>query len=118
LYGEDVFKELFLQVLKECIQKGMVVGKRQAMDSVLVKANASMDSLKEKDIILDGAQYAGELNEDDEEQSSDDDGNENNQTVSAQKHKEVGWHYQWKEKAYKRMPGGSGKETGWMRPAI
>lgn len=114
LYGEDLFKELFLQVLKECIQKGMVAGKRQAMDSVLVKANASMDSLKEKEIIADGAQYAGELKQDDEEQTGvkeDDDNSNNNRTVSTQKHKEVGWHHQWKEKAYKGMPGGSAGEN-------
>src|SRR5215218_7493121 len=43
LYGEDVFKELFVTVLKQCIEQGMVAGKRQTMDSVLVKANASMD---------------------------------------------------------------------------
>jgi transposase len=27
LYGEEVFKEMFLQVLKQCVQKGMVAGK-------------------------------------------------------------------------------------------
>jgi transposase len=117
LYGEDLFKELFLQVLRECIQKGMVAGKRQAMDSVLVKANASMDSLKEKEIILDASQYAGELREDEEQNSSDGDtdggGKDNNQTVSAQKHKEVQWHHQWKEKAYQGQPGGrKNKEEG------
>jgi transposase len=107
LYGGEVFKKLFLEVLQGCIQKGMVAGKRQAMDSVHVKANASMDSLEEKEIIADGARYAAELKEDDEEQShsegSDKDGNNN--TVSAQKHKEVGWHHNWKRKAYKGMPG-------------
>ena len=113
LYGEEVFKELFLQVLKQCIEKGMVAGRRQAMDSVLVKANASMDSLIEKEIIEDGAQYAGELKEDDEERTSDSDNNDNNQTVPAQKHREVQWHHQWKEKAYQGQPGGrKQKEEG------
>src|SRR5215218_4705960 len=32
LYGEEVFKELFVTVLKQCIEKGMVAGRRQAMD--------------------------------------------------------------------------------------
>lgn len=54
LYGDEVFKELFKQVLKQCIDKGMVAGKRQAIDSVFVKANASMDSLVEKEILTDG----------------------------------------------------------------
>jgi IS5 family transposase len=44
LYGEEVFKELFRKVLKACIDKGMVSGRRQAVDSALIKANASMDS--------------------------------------------------------------------------
>lgn len=49
LYGEEIFQALFLQVLKLCIDKGMVSGRRQAIDSVLVKANASMDSVIKKD---------------------------------------------------------------------
>lgn len=44
-------------VLRQCAQKGTVKGKRQAMDSVHVKANTSMRSLKEKQIIDDGATY-------------------------------------------------------------
>jgi hypothetical protein len=124
LYGEEVFKELFLQVLRQCIDKGIVAGKRQAVDSVLVKANASIDSLIEKQIIDDGALYVGELREDDEQEHSKDDGanqkqsdsnggnkdnNQNNHTVSAQKHKEVQWHHKWKEEAYKGMPAGRNK---------
>jgi transposase len=34
LYEEDVFNQLFKQVLKQCIDKGMLTGKRQAVDSV------------------------------------------------------------------------------------
>ncbi len=99
LLGEEVFKQLFLQVLRQCVQKGMVKGKRQAMDSVHVKANASMDSLKEKQIIEDGEAYAGELGEEaggTEEEA---------QSVSAYKYKEVTWHHQWKDKTYKGQPG-------------
>ena len=48
LYGNDLFKKLFKQVLKQCVEKGMVTGRRQAVDSAPVKANASMDSLAEK----------------------------------------------------------------------
>ncbi|MCS6818410.1 MAG: transposase, partial [Chitinophagales bacterium] len=62
LYGEEVFLELFRKVLKLCIEKGMVRGKRQAIDSAYVKANASMDSLVEKEVIEDAEQYARELN--------------------------------------------------------
>ncbi len=51
LYGEEVFKELFKKILKQCIDKGMVSGVRQAVDSVFVKANASMDSVLEKEVL-------------------------------------------------------------------
>ena len=67
LYGEDVFKELFRNVLSLCIDKGMVAGKRQAMDSVYVQANASMESLQRKEVLKDLDNYANELN--DEEQT-------------------------------------------------
>lgn len=68
LYGEEVFQQLFRQVLKQCIEKGMVAGRRQAVDSVFVKANASMDSLVEKEILEDGVVYAQSLKEDDTRQ--------------------------------------------------
>jgi transposase len=65
LYGEEVFKKLFKEILQQCIDKGMVSGKRQCVDSVLVKANASMDSVTAKEILKDAEQYVDELKEDD-----------------------------------------------------
>jgi len=100
LMGEEVFKELFTRVLHQCVQKGMVGGKRQAMDSVHVKANASMDSLKEKQIIDDGAAYAAALKEDDEDNDDPAD-----PSVTAAKHKSVQHHHHWKGKTYKGWPG-------------
>src|SRR5215211_3497494 len=67
LYGQEVFKELFREVLKQCIDKGMVAGRRQAVDSAFVKANASMDSLKQKEVLEDGDLYAVSLTEDEQE---------------------------------------------------
>jgi transposase len=61
LYSEEVFKELFKHVLKQCIENGMVAGKRQAVDSVFVKANASLNSLEEKEILEDAESYADNL---------------------------------------------------------
>jgi transposase len=98
LLGEEVFKELFKTVLRQCVQQGMVKGKRQAMDSVHVKANASMDSLKEKEIVDDGENYTTELGEEEEDADS-------HHTVSSFKHKEVQWHHSWKDKTYKGQPG-------------
>jgi transposase len=62
LYDEDVFNLLFKQVLKQCIDKGMLTGKRQAIDSVYVKANAAMDSVK--DILDDAEVFTSQLKED------------------------------------------------------
>jgi transposase len=107
LYGEELFKALFLQVLKQCIDKGMVAGRRQVMDSVAVKANASMDSLVEKEVLEDAAAYVEELES--EAESCDDeskDNNPNTRTVSATRHKAVESHHRWKAKAYKDMPKG------------
>ena len=102
LYGESLFKNLFKQVLKQCIDKGMVCGRRQAMDSAPVKANASMDSLKEKDVLDDGNDYTNELKDNEE--------NKDNK-VSAIKKKEVEQHHSWKAKAYKDMPGGTNERS-------
>jgi len=100
LYGQELFKQLFKEVLKQCIDKGMVAGRRQVMDSVAVKANASMDSLAEKEILDDTSVYADELKS--EEEQSDDD--KESKTVSATRYKAVELHHQWKAKAYKDMP--------------
>jgi transposase len=114
LYGEDVFKQLFRKVLSKCIEKGMVAGKRQAIDSVFVKANASMDSFVKKEVLNDGEKYAAELDARDEDEN-DNDHNDNN-TVSAQKNKSVEQHHAWKEKAYKGMPGGRKKSEDGSNP--
>ena len=63
LYGEEVFLSLFKKILSLCVEKGMVKGKRQAIDSAFVKANASLDSIVAKEVIADVAVYADELNE-------------------------------------------------------
>jgi len=48
LYPESLFEQVFNTILEQCISKGMVSGKIQAIDSAPVKANASMDSLELK----------------------------------------------------------------------
>jgi transposase len=101
LYGEELFKQLFKEVLKQCIDKGMVGGRRQVMDSVAVKANASIDSLIEKEILDDTSVYADEL-KGEEEQNND--AEKESKTVSATRYKAVELHHQWKAKAYKDMP--------------
>jgi len=48
LFPESLFAQVFNRILDQCISKGMVSGKIQAIDSAPVKANASMDSLELK----------------------------------------------------------------------
>ena len=98
LYGEEVFLSLFKEVLKMCINKGMVRGKRQAVDSVFIKANASMDSLVEKEVLDDASAFVNELEE-----------NSEFKTTSTRK-KLVEQHHAWKEEAYKGMPNATGKD--------
>lgn len=48
LYPVSVFEEVFTQILKMCVNKGMVSGHTQTIDSAPIKANASMDTLELK----------------------------------------------------------------------
>jgi transposase len=92
LYGEEVFLSLFKEVLRMCVNKGMVRGKRQAVDSVFIKANASMDSLVEKEVLDDASAFVDELED-----------NSEFKTTSTRK-KLVEQHHNWKEEAYKDQP--------------
>ena len=67
LYGEEEFTAIFKQVLKKCIDQGLVTGKRQAIDSVFVKANAAMSSLVEREIMEDAAAYGKQLDDHNDE---------------------------------------------------
>jgi transposase len=106
LLGEEIFKQLFRDVLKQCIEKGLVAGRRQVMDSVAVKANASMDSLMEKEILDDASAYADELRDDETNENPNNKDEGNDKTVSAARNKAVQLHHQWKARAYKDMPRG------------
>ena len=48
LFPESLFESVFGKVLGMCVEKGMVSGHTQCIDSAPVKANASMDSLELK----------------------------------------------------------------------
>ena len=48
LFPDQIFEQLFNKVFTMCVDKGMVTGHTQAIDSAPVKANASMDSLELK----------------------------------------------------------------------
>jgi transposase len=48
LYPTAIFEHLFDHVFAQCVAAGLVAGDTQAVDSAPVKANASLDSLREK----------------------------------------------------------------------
>lgn len=93
LFGEEVFLQLFQLILSLCMGKGMVSGKRQAVDSAFIKANASMDSLVEKEVIKDASAFVNELEEHSEFK------------VTSTRKKLVEQHHDWKKEEYKKMPG-------------
>jgi len=111
LYGEEVFKELFTKVLSLCVSKGMLSGRRQAIDSAYIKANASMDSLVAKQIIEDGQHYLGELQHDDygnkiEQHENVMNDDRDSDTITKSRSKSTEEHHQWKGEEYKGMPKG------------
>lgn len=71
LYGEEQFTSIFKLILKQCVDKGLVSGKRQAVDSVFVKANAAIASMIERDVLLDAAAYTKELDANQQEGTTD-----------------------------------------------
>lgn len=98
LLGDDVFLSVFRQVLDLCVRSGMVSGRRQAIDSAYIKANASLDSIKEKKVIeKETSSFLQMLDNDDNDNSKP--------TVTVEKKKQVESHHAWKKKAYKTMPG-------------
>ena len=111
LYGEEVFKELFSKVLGLCVQKQMLSGRRQAIDSAYIKANASMDSLVEKDIIEDGEHYLDELQHDNYGKAIEQHDNvmkddRDNDTITRSRSNSTQQHHTWKAEEYKDMPKG------------
>jgi len=93
LFGEEVFLQLFQLILSLCVGKGMVSGKRQAIDSAFIKANASMDSLVEKQVLNDASAFVNELEENSEFK------------VTSTRKKLVDQHHNWKKEEFKGMPG-------------
>lgn len=66
LYDQSVFEKVFQEVLDKCIKSGLVEGEHQSVDSTLVKANASMDSLRRKVTITDFRKYVDETKRENE----------------------------------------------------
>lgn len=61
LFGLMLYEEIFRVVLELCVEAGMVAGKRQVVDSVLVKANASIDSMQRRVIMEDASAWCRQV---------------------------------------------------------
>ncbi len=48
LIPQEVYEKVFDYMLSLCIEAGLVLGKHQSIDSTLVEANASIDSMEKK----------------------------------------------------------------------
>jgi len=57
LLGEEAFLSFFRGILRMCVEKGLVDGRTQAVDSAFIKANASMSSLVEKELAEKSKNY-------------------------------------------------------------
>ena len=106
----------------------MLSGRRQAIDSAYIQANASMDSLVEKEIIEDGRHYLDELQHDDygkpiEQHNNVMKDDRDKDTITKGRIKSTQEHHSWKGQAYKDMPKGKaltkttdGDDNETMRP--
>lgn len=76
LYGNELFLEVFRKVLSLCVEKGMVSGSRQSVDSAFIPSSASMNSLVRKESLS----YLQELsaNEEDSDKKKREDNTKNN----------------------------------------
>jgi len=63
LFGEEIFEKVFAVVLDQCIEAGLVSGEHQSIDSTLVKANASIESLQKRVTITDLKKYLEQTKE-------------------------------------------------------
>lgn len=60
---EKVYEKLFDKILRMCVDEGLVGGEHQSIDSTLVKANASLESLEKKVPKLKLSKYIKETRE-------------------------------------------------------
>jgi transposase len=74
LFGEEVFLELFRSILRSCVDRGMVSGRSQAIDSAFIKANASMDSIVERELYDCSKQYFDDITENEENSNTNKNG--------------------------------------------
>jgi len=90
--GSTLFQDIFDEIVKLCISKGLVTGKTIMTDSTLIRADASLDSLRE--VLITPREFIQRLDENSEKTSEADtksnsggDGNKNNKRYSNKTHR-------------------------------
>jgi transposase len=68
LMSEETFKDIFHKILRLCYQSGLVDGRHQTIDSTLVKANASLESVERKEPKLTVEEYINKKYEENKEE--------------------------------------------------
>ena len=68
LISKEAFENIFSKILELCYQSGLIGGKHQSIDSTLVKANASLDSLERKEPKLTVKEYINKTYEENKEE--------------------------------------------------
>jgi transposase len=77
IIGEEVFEGLFTEIVSICIGAGLIEGQHQSVDSTLVRANASLESLERKKPAMSVNEYLNKTKENEKgEEKRDDDSND------------------------------------------
>jgi len=63
IIGEEIFEGLFTEIVSMCIGAGLVEGQHQSVDSTLVRANASLESLERKKPVMSVNEYLSKTKE-------------------------------------------------------
>lgn len=72
-YGIEVFQSLFDQIVGQCVEHGLVSGKKAFVDATLIEANASEESLVPRIQIMCPSEYAEHMMKDSEDSDAQND---------------------------------------------
>lgn len=79
LMSQEVFEMIFNKILELCYHTGLIEGKHQSIDSTLVKANASLESLERKRPKLTIHDFVNKTYEENKEEDEDEEKQNRNQ---------------------------------------
>lgn len=89
LIKQELFEKVFNTILKMCNEAGLIEGKHQSIDSTLVKANASLNSLEVKKPDLEVKEFTRKVYEENIPRQSDNEIKNNNDDNNTEPEKEL-----------------------------